>query len=132
MIVVDASAIVELLLRTETGRAVGRRLVGEELHAPAHLDAEVVGALRRAVIGTRINREEADEAVAVLNDLPMLRWDLPPLSVAALDHLRSLTVADAYYVVLAIALNTSMVTCDGPLSRAHGHDAAIELIGPTT
>ena len=55
-----------------------------------------------------------------------------PLSVAALDHLRSLTVADAYYVVLAIALNTSMVTCDGPLSRAHGHDAAIELIGPTT
>ena len=40
-IVVDASAIVDLLPGNELGGAVGRRLAGHALYAPAHLDAEV-------------------------------------------------------------------------------------------
>lgn len=125
---VDASAVVELLLVTETGSAVGRRLRGQELHAPAHIDAEVVGALRRSVIGSRVARQEALDAVTVLNELPITRWELTPLSEPAFDLIDSLTVADAYYVVLAAALDAVLVTCDKPLSRSHGHDTLIELL----
>ncbi len=37
-LVVDASAIVDLLLGNELGAAVQRRLAGTVLHAPAHLE----------------------------------------------------------------------------------------------
>lgn len=35
---------------------------------------------------------------------------------------------DGAYVALAEALAAPLVTCDEKLSRAHGHDAKIELI----
>jgi predicted nucleic acid-binding protein len=37
-LVVDASAIVDLLLGNELGAAVRRRVAGTVLHAPAHLE----------------------------------------------------------------------------------------------
>jgi predicted nucleic acid-binding protein len=50
--VLDASALVNLLLDNELGAAVQRRIAGHPLHAPAHLDAEVLSA-RRAVAARR-------------------------------------------------------------------------------
>ncbi len=46
-VVVDASAMVELYSDTAQGASVEDRLLGEELHAPAHLDSEVLSALGR-------------------------------------------------------------------------------------
>ena len=45
--VLDASALVDLLLGNEVGGAVRRRIAGHVLHAPAHVDAEVLSALGR-------------------------------------------------------------------------------------
>lgn len=81
------------------------------------------------MLRSQLTRQEAAAAVAVLNDLPIRRWELPPLSASALDLLDSSTVADAYYVVLAAALGSVLITCDGPLSRSHGHEVEIELVG---
>lgn len=44
-VVVDASALVDLLLDNALGGAVRRRIAGHVLHAPAHLDAEVLSTL---------------------------------------------------------------------------------------
>ena len=51
MIVLDASAVVELLLDTVTGRRVAMLIEDAALglHAPHLLDVEVVSALRRLV-----------------------------------------------------------------------------------
>lgn len=130
MIVLDASALVELLVASEAGAMVAERLRGTEINAPAHVDAEVVGALRRAVLGGRLSRYEAVDAVATLGELPIRRWPLTPLNGRTLDYLDVLTVADGYYVVLAETLEVPLVTCDAPLSRAHGHDAVVELVTP--
>lgn len=46
-VVVDASAMVEALVGTRLGGATRTRLRGCELHAPAHLDTEVLSALGR-------------------------------------------------------------------------------------
>ncbi len=46
-VIVDASAMVDLLLGTELSNSVAERLRGQQLHAPAHFDAEVLSALGR-------------------------------------------------------------------------------------
>jgi predicted nucleic acid-binding protein len=128
VIVVDASARVELLIGTDVGAQVGHRLRSMDLHAPAHVDVEVVGALRRAVLGEWLTRHEAASAVVEFGQLRMRRWPLTGLSMAAFDYLETITVADAYYVVLAEALDVPLITCDGRLARSHGHHATVELI----
>lgn len=131
MIVVGASALVELLIGSDVGDRVGSRLRGADLHAPAHVDVEVVGALRRAVRGEWLTRHEAASAVAEFGQLRMHRWPLAGLSMAAFDLLDTVTVADVYYAVLAEALDAPLVTCDGGLARSHGHRATFDLIAAT-
>jgi predicted nucleic acid-binding protein len=50
MMVVDVSAVVEVLLQTDAGRRIEERLFapGETLHVPHLIDIEVAHALRRA------------------------------------------------------------------------------------
>ncbi len=47
VIVLDASAMVEVLLGSQLGARVRGRLRGCELHVPAVLDAEILSALGR-------------------------------------------------------------------------------------
>ena len=56
MIVVDASAVTELLLQTELGMRVEQRLYrdDEDLHAPHLPDVEVVSAWRRLVTAREV------------------------------------------------------------------------------
>ena len=46
-VIVDASAMIDLLVGSEVAGAVENRLRGHELHVPAHFDAEVLSALGR-------------------------------------------------------------------------------------
>ena len=62
-VVVDASALVDLLLDDELGSAVKRRLSGHALHAPAHVDAEIISALGRLM---RAGTVEADDVTTML------------------------------------------------------------------
>jgi predicted nucleic acid-binding protein len=40
----------------------------------------------------------------------------------------ALTAYDGVYVALAEALDAPLLTCDGKLSRAHGHNARITAL----
>jgi predicted nucleic acid-binding protein len=40
----------------------------------------------------------------------------------------NVTAYDAMYIVLAEALDATVVTCDRPLARAPGHNVTIEVI----
>ena len=65
MIVADASAITELLLQTELGSRVEKRLFREyeDIHAPHLLDIEVVSALRRLVRRREVFPGRAERAL---------------------------------------------------------------------
>ena len=130
MIVVDASALLELLLQTELGIRVEGRLFedGDELHAPHLLDVEVVQALRRLARSAEISPTRADEAIADLTDLDLHRHAHLDLLGRAWTLRENLTAYDAMYVALAEALEAPMVTCDSPLANAPGHRARIEVI----
>ena len=131
MSVLDASAVIELLLNTKTGRGVAERIddPATDLHAPHLLDVEVVQVLRRYA---RDGSLTPGEVVATLDDLRALDIERHGHE-ALLDRVwalrENLTAYDAVYVALAEALDTTLLTCDRRLARAPGLGKRITLVG---
>ena len=129
MIVVDASAIVEVLLNTPQAHRIGERLFapGEVLSVPQLLDLEIAQTLRRYWLAGEVTAERVEEA---LEDLAAMRLNRYPhnLFLSRIWELRrNLTAYDAAYVALAEALDAVLVTCDGAFPSAGGHQARVEL-----
>ena len=130
MIVVDASAILEWLLRTPAADAVERRLfaTGETLHAPHLIDVEVAQVVRRYEAAGQLDEARGLAALTDLNDLPMRRYPHGVLISRAWEMRHNLSAYDAVYVALAEALNAPLLTRDHRLAGAAGHRARMELI----
>jgi predicted nucleic acid-binding protein len=130
VIVVDASALVEVLLQTPPARDIEDRLfaVGQALHAPHLIDIEVAHAIRRYAIGGQVDGERGRTALAVLAALPLNRHPHGFLLPRIWDLRNNLAAYDAVYVALAEALGVPLITRDGRLAGAAGHQARIELI----
>lgn len=129
MIVVDASAILELLLQGPAWRAVVTRIASEDedLHAPHLLDLEVAQVLRRHAQAGVIDEERGRQALADLADLDVNRHP-HDLFLPRIWELRArVTAYDAAYLALAEALAAPLVTLDRRLARAGGHRAQIEI-----
>lgn len=129
MIVVDASAILDLLLRRPGLAPLERRLFADpSWHAPHLLDLEVAQVLRRWAYAGRITARRGRQALDLLEDLPLTRWPHLPF-LARIWRLRAnLTAYDAAYLSLAEALDAPLVTRDGRLAGAPGHRAKVERI----
>lgn len=117
-VVVDASALVDLLIGTEYAPALRVRLEGLGWHGPAHLDAEVLSALGRLCRAGDLTASEVDERLAMVGILPVQRHDLLPLLAGAWSRRGDLRLVDALYVELAAQLNATLVTTDRRLARA--------------
>jgi len=134
MIVVDASAITELLLQTELGSRVERRLYRDDdvLHAPHLLDVEVLSAMRRLVRAGEVRVDRVREAIEDLGLLRIIRHGHLDLAARAWQLRQNFTAYDAVYLALAESLDATVVTCDSPFGAAPGHSARIEVISPAT
>ena len=130
MTVLDASAVVELLLGTERGRAVAARIADPQLglDAPHLLEVEVAQALRRLVSSGDVDEETAAVALDDLVSLDIERHSHEWLLGRVWMLRDSLTAYDAVYVALAEALDTTVLTCDARLRRAPGIGARVEVI----
>jgi predicted nucleic acid-binding protein len=130
LIVVDASAVLELLLRTDKGIKVQGRVLdsGESLHAPHLIDIEVTQTLRRLVSLKEITAARSKQALGDHVALNIKRAEHKDLLQRIWTLRDSVTAYDAAYVVLAEILDAPLVTCDAKLARSHGHKARIELI----
>jgi predicted nucleic acid-binding protein len=130
VIVLDASAVVELLLATARGAAVRARIAEpeESLHAPHLLDVEVAQVLRRYHLAGDLGAGRAREALADLADLPVSRYPHDVLLPRVWELRRSVTAYDAVYVALAEALRAPLLTFDRRLAGAPGHRARVEIL----
>lgn len=119
MIVVDASALLDVLLRTPSAQAIEPLLFTEPrqtLHAPHLLDVEVAQVLRRyAAIGD-IDAQRGAEALADLADFPIRRYPHDVLLPRVWTLRSNFTAYDAVYVALAEALNARLLTRDQRLA----------------
>jgi predicted nucleic acid-binding protein len=130
MIVVDASALLEALLRTPAARAVEERLFEPQqtLHAPHLLDIEVAQVIRRYAAKGEIDSKRGRAALADLADFPFRRYPHDFLLPRVWDLRNNLTAYDAVYVALAEALDAPLLTRDQRLAAAAGHHARVELV----
>lgn len=124
-VVVDASAMVDLLLDNELGGAVRRRLAGHALHAPAHLDAEVLSALGRLHRAGDLEAEDVESRLGFLVAAPVQRHDVSELLIGAWLRRHQLRLADALYVQLAVLRGLPLVTTDRRLSAAPSVDVVV-------
>lgn len=130
MIVVDASALLEVLLRTRSAQTVETRLFDEPrqtLHAPHLLDVEVAQVLRRYAAMGEIDEQRGAEALADLADFPIRRYPHDFLLTRVWNLRSNFTAYDAVYVALAEALGARLLTRDQRLATAVRRHVDIEL-----
>lgn len=127
-LVLDASVAVRVLSNRKADEPFRRYLASLSLvHAPQLLDAEVVSTIRGLTLGGQLTAERATEMVEDFSDLRIVRHPLAPLlhRVLALRH--NVAAYDGCYVALAESLGLPLLTLDGRLARASGHEARIAL-----
>jgi predicted nucleic acid-binding protein len=123
MLVVDASAVAELLFAGAPAESVARELREHDFdaHAPHLLDVEVLSALRRSVATGAASAERARQAVEDLLDLRIVRYPHDVLAPRIWQLLDNFSAYDAAYVALAEALTDQgapLLTADARLARA--------------
>ena len=130
MIVLDASALVELLLDTPAGRRVSILLEDAALaiHAPHLIDVETISVLRRFARERVIDEGQAEAAIEDLLALDLQRHSHEGLLERCWTLRKNMSAYDAIYVALSEALAATLVTCDNRLTRAPGTKVRIEVV----
>jgi len=116
--VVDASVIVDFVLGGAAQDVIAERLRVGSLHAPAHLDAEVLSAIGRIYRAGALTAREATERLQDAAEVPLERHLLGPLVPGAWRRRPRLRLVDALYVELASALDIPLLTTDAALGTA--------------
>ncbi len=130
MVVVDASAILELLKGSIPGRRLLDRLGAPDydLGAPHLIDAEVLQTLRRWTLTAGLPAETARRWLDAYQGLAIHRYPHGDLVDRAWELRANLNAYDALYLALAEGLGRPLVTADARLSRATGHRARIQVL----
>lgn len=132
MSVVDASVLVDALIVDGPVGVAAREVLAAEpvVDAPAIIRAEAISALRRLEATGRLSRSNALAALDELSRLNIRTYLVSPF-IDRIWQLRStLSVYDAWYVSLAEALGTELLTTDARLAGASGPRCSIDIVGP--
>jgi len=125
-LVLDASAMVDLLVGSDHAGSIQAHLHDSELHAPGHFDAEVLSALGRLHRASQLTTRQVTDRVTLVASSPIVRHPLAPLLSGAWRRRGTLRLVDALYVELASQLDTLIVTTDRGLASASQRATMIE------
>lgn len=117
-LVIDASALVDLVLGEALSGVLQERIDGAVLHAPAHVDAEVLAGLGRLHRSGRLTATVVTRQLGTISTAPVRRHALPDLLGGAWQRRGRFRLADALYLELADRLGVRMLTTDQALARA--------------
>jgi predicted nucleic acid-binding protein len=129
VIVLDASVVLDLLLRSTAAKALEERMFapGESLHAPHLIDLEIAQVLRRYWLAGELTAIRAGEAFEDLAALPLQRYGHEVFLGRIWELRNNVTAYDAAYLALAEVLGAPLLTRDKRLAAASGHHAIVEL-----
>lgn len=118
----DASAVVDLLIRSDAGEPVRRFLDHDAelvLVTVAHLDAEVLSAFSRLCRADVLTTAEVATLLSRLGSLAMRRLPITSDLLTAAWGLRdNISAGDALYVAAAQSMGATLVTTDERLARS--------------
>lgn len=128
--VIDASVLVVFYAADDPRHSLvaDRLKMGDALFAPAHLDAEIVSALRGMARSNPALEQVVPSALAHLAGFPIRRMPLPPLLERMWELRHNITAYDAAYVALAERLDAVLITCDAKLATASGPTCTFDKI----
>ncbi|GAA4193449.1 type II toxin-antitoxin system VapC family toxin [Microbispora amethystogenes] len=128
MIVIDASALVTVLVeKGSPGRALRKRLRGEALAAPAHIDAEVLSVLRGLTLSGKLDVQRAEKSLGLLKAMPLTRAPLTVHLGRSWQLRGNYSAYDALYLALAESLACPLVTSDARIAKGCGAQCPIEV-----
>lgn len=130
MLVLDASACVELLMRTPAGRAAEAHLrESDAAFAPELLDVEVLSVLGRLERAGLLDAAGAAEALQAFATASITRVAHLGLLASAWAKRHNVSLFDAVYVALAQELGCPLMTADRRLAGAPGLGITLTLVG---
>jgi predicted nucleic acid-binding protein len=131
VIVLDASAAIELLVRGSRATEVREQLGAAEwrVMAPHLLQTEVLQVLRRRVRAGLTPLSTAEEARVSLASMRIRYCDHRSLADRVWELRDNLSAYDASYIALAERLDCGLLTADVRLANAPGHTARVTVLG---
>ena len=118
VVVLDASAFVELLTGGPNAGWVGAQVERADLAEPSHFKAEVLSAVGRHHRAGAATAQAVEDALRRMMDLNAQEHPLDGLLLGAWARRDNLRLADALYVELAAQLGAVVVTTDRRFARA--------------
>ena len=126
MIVVDSSAVTELLLARSRTEAIRTALRSHaEVYVPSHFHVEVLSALRRYSLQGKLSETRTAGALAGLAKFRALSHPTRELTPAIWKLRFNLTTYDAAYLALAQRLDVGLITLDTALAEAAARDGRL-------
>jgi predicted nucleic acid-binding protein len=121
MIVIDSSAVIEMLIDSPKAPMVKGLYMAEQSHAPELISFEVLSGIRGNLRGHKLTWQEAEVAMLDFEDVEA-NLELWPLLDVMTEHAiqlrENVSSYDATYVTLAKILPCPLVTADAKLGRA--------------
>ena len=127
MKVVDASAFIEVLARTDKA-AVLEALLDDELFAPDLLVAEVTHYLRYELRGGRLTARHADAAMDAFMQADIEYLHTWPLTTRMWALRQNVSAYDACYLAMAESLGAPLLTTDARLAGIPGLRAQVIVV----
>ena len=128
MIVIDASALLDLILLRPNASRVADAMMGQSVAAPELIVVETSSALARLERAGDLHTHDADIAIRDVGEMPISLVGHSPLHTRAWAMRRSLRLTDAFYVACAEMLSAPLLTSDGRLARAALSGVAVTLV----
>jgi len=117
MIVIDASAVLEILSGSSIGLQLETAIAHLGLHAPELLDLEVANTVRRWETAGILRPNEGESLMTVFLAMRITRYPHLPLLGDVWRMRHNLTAYDAAYLALARHLDAELLTMDEGLKK---------------
>ena len=129
--ILDSSIAADLVLFASTRQRFLEEVIAGgvcDVHAPVHIDVEVVAVIRKYLLLNRISETEAMAMVSAHLTTPMTRYEPGFLLNRVLALRDNFSAYDACYVALTEAIDGTLVTRDAPLARAASRHCDVVLM----